>query len=262
MQYGIIGNGFVGKATRMILPADTLVYDICPELCIPEGLSFTQVACCDIVFICVPTPSLPCGRCDTSIVEQVITNLRQYNADIYIVVRSTVPIGFCNFMQVSFFPEFLTERNWERDVREANVWAIGLLPQHESLTNEFIDILSLGPNTNHNAQVLFVTTEEAEMMKYARNAFLALKVGFANELSTMCNSLGLSWDNMRQLIGSDKRIGKSHLLVPGPDGRFGFGGTCLPKDCSSLQTQMRDMNVQSPILDALILRNNTIDRPN
>ncbi len=260
MQYGIVGNGFVGKATRMILPTeDVYVYDICPALCSPADTSLAHIAACDVVFICVPTPRQTDGHCDTSIVENVIDGLRRLNSELVIVVRSTVPVGFCKAMDVSFFPEFLTERNWVQDVLNAEVWTVGLSHKHEQLyLRQIFDLLSINPI--YNIDVEYITTDEAEMMKYARNAFLALKVGFANELSSMCNMTGISWDRMKYLIGSDKRIGPSHLSVPGPDGYRGFGGTCFPKDCLSLQMQMRDANVPSPILDALIKRNNEIDR--
>ncbi len=260
MNYGIVGNGFVGKATHMILPKEhVVVYDIQPELCNPIGVSLEQIASCDVVFICVPTPSMSSGRCDTSIVKSVIDDLRKVNETLTIVVRSTVPVGFCNSMGVSFFPEFLTERNWEQDVLNTTKWTVGIHPIHAPHLQQIFHLLSSSPY-KCLIDVAFVTTNEAEMLKYARNTFLALKVGFANELASMCRRLDIPWDTMSYLIGDDRRIGRSHLSVPGPDGHFGFGGTCFPKDCLSLQTQMMDFNVKSLILDALIKRNNEIDR--
>ena len=108
---------------------------------------------------------------------------------------------------------------------------------------------------------LLHNTASAEMIKYAGNVTLASKAGLSNELERLSAALGVSWDLVRNCMGEDSRIGSSHTMVPGPDGRRGFGGTCFPKDTQALRAVGRELGVETPILDAVWKRNITIDRP-
>ena len=74
---------------------------------------------------------------------------------------------------------------------------------------------------------------EAEMSKYVRNCFLATKVSFFNEIYTICQASNINYDNMIEGVKCDHRIGDSHCQVPGSDGKYGFGGTCFPKDLNA-----------------------------
>lgn len=112
-----------------------------------------------------------------------------------------------------------------------------------------------------SANVLFVSTTEAELIKYVRNCYLTTKVSFCNEVYRLCEKLSVDYDTVRQAFVIDPRIGESHSAVPGPDGKFGFGGTCFPKDLSSLIRQFSDHGVQCPLLESVQLRNVEIDRP-
>ena len=76
--------------------------------------------------------------------------------------------------------------------------------------------------------------ETAEMIKYFTNCFLAAKVTFANEMYEICNATRIDYDKVTELALFDERIGKSHLMVPGPDGDRGFGGHCFPKDLGAM----------------------------
>ena len=76
-----------------------------------------------------------------------------------------------------------------------------------------------------------------------------------------CEGAGIDYESVRLLTGLDPRIGESHTQVPGPDGKKGFGGTCFPKDTSSLYMQMKNVGVEPIVIDAIIKRNQTIDRP-
>ena len=107
----------------------------------------------------------------------------------------------------------------------------------------------------------FVTNKEAEMVKMFKNCFLATKVSFCNEMHQFCENKGINYENVRKLAANDDRILHSHTKVPGPDGGKGFGGTCFPKDISSLELQMSDAQMESYILEAAKARNLQIDRP-
>jgi UDPglucose 6-dehydrogenase len=101
---------------------------------------------------------------------------------------------------------------------------------------------------------------EAESVKLFKNTFLAVKVGFCNEFYRFCESHNVDYNTVIKGVITDSRITQSHTKVPGNNGLFGFGGTCFPKDISSLQNQMANQNIQSPIVNAVIERNNKIDR--
>ena len=88
------------------------------------------------------------------------------------------------------------------------------------------------------------------MVKYFINTFLAVKVSFANEMKQICESAGLDYDDVRRLALFDNRIGKSHLMVPGPDGELGFGGTCFPKDINALISFAKENNIDPIVLQA------------
>ena len=126
MKIGIIGNGFVGKATYQLQCKDieVMAYDIDPNLCIPRGTTLVDLMECDIIFISVPTPMNKDGSCYVNIVKEVVRNLHDYSK--YIIVRSTVPVGTCDELGCHFMPEFLTEKNYMDDFINNKDWVFGL----------------------------------------------------------------------------------------------------------------------------------------
>ena len=89
-----------------------------------------------------------------------------------------------------------------------------------------------------------------------------MKVSFFNEIAEFCEHRKINYQALRPLIGGDPRIGDSHTYVPGPDGKHGYGGTCFPKDISSLVHQMKKTpKMQMYITDAALNRNLERDRP-
>ena len=129
MIVGIIGNGFVGKATFQLQckDIDILAYDINPESCVPKGLELKEMNKCEIIFISVPTPMSKDGSCHLNIIESVLNNLSHINYSGSIVLRSTVPVGTCDKLQCYFMPEFLTEKNYIDDFINNKDWMFGLL---------------------------------------------------------------------------------------------------------------------------------------
>ena len=255
MLVGIIGGGFVGSATALIQREDVhvVVYDTDPAKCIPSGLTFDELDKCDLLFVCVPTPMLENGKCYTGIVERVIDQAKTLPSQPFIVIRSTVPVGFCESHSVLFMPEFLTEKNWRNDFLTCSEWIVGLDNEHDKVKSLF-EAICLPSVT----QLTFTTTKEAEAIKYFRNCFLATKVSFCNEFEAWCNDLGVNYSLVSVVASRDSRIGSSHIRVPGPDGHRGFGGTCFPKDMASLNHQLGERSV---LIQAAIQRNTTIDRP-
>jgi len=271
MKIGIVGNGFVGKATALFSTTfvRALIYDKDPEKCEPYGTSVDDLFNCDLVFVCVPTPMDRDGSCHTQIVEKCVYELNMAGIkDENIIIRSTVPVGLCKSLNVSFMPEFLTEANWEDDFKNNNVWILGEDRSENSdggggsIRSKFIELISLAKaakKITHN-DIFFCGSEEAEMTKLVRNCFLATKISFFNEMQEFCENKDLNFNKVAHLAGLDSRIGGSHTQVPGPDGKKGFGGTCFPKDLDSLHFQMNSVGMESYIIEAVKSRNIQVDR--
>lgn len=267
MKIGIVGNGFVGRATALLAPSETVtIYDKNPELCSPSGCELNSLLGCDLVFVCVPTPMNEDGSCHTGIVESLIKELMLlgYPAT-KTIIRSTVPAGTSKRLGVMFMPEFLTEKNWKEDTYQLEDWVIGFDSREaRSSADKVYDLLLSAHDKGviKNKPLLsYVGTASAELSKYGRNSFLAMKVSFFCELKELCDKKNIEFEEVRKLICLDKRINKSHSLVPGPDGRAGYGGTCLPKDVSALFDQMCSCGMESYIIEAVKARNIQVDRP-
>ncbi len=256
MRIGIIGNGFVGQATQL-LESDLnkcIVYDINPQKCYPKGTTLKDMNYCKIVFICVPTPPLDHGECNTSIVETCARSLKKY-IDInktYIVCRSTVILGTCDKLDIHHMPEFLTEKNWKDDFLNCKAWIFGS-PNKDSRFES--TVRTLFSDTSLQGEIYFTNNKTAEMVKYTRNAFLATKVSFCNEIAELCRHLQMDYSHVRELFIKDPRIGGSHTMVPDGDGHRGFGGHCLPKDLTALLAFMKNEGVNSKVLQAVEERN-------
>lgn len=267
MKIGIIGLGFVGKATYLLNCKDLeiIAYDINPELCNPIGTKMEDLKECEFIFISVPTPMNKDGSCHLKIVETVIKNLEIIKFNNFIVLRSTVPVGTSDVLKVFFMPEFLTEKNYEYDFINNKDWVFGLRGDSEderfkTQMEKLFDIAFQNGKIKYN-NLTFVLNSEAEMIKMFRNCFLATKVGFCNEIYQFCCKKNINYDNVRKLACNDDRILHSHSQVPGHDGKLGFGGTCFPKDINSLIYQIDNVNGDYPILHSVMKRNEEIDRP-
>lgn len=267
MIIGVIGNGFVGKATTQLKCEDIelLAYDINPEACEPKGLVLEDMNKCEIIFVSVPTPMSKDGSCHLNIVKSVLKDLKSINFKGYVVLRSTVPAGTCDELGVYFMPEFLTEKNFVNDFINNKDWVFGLLGKDTD--NDFRETISKLFTLAHENDCIkhntlhFLTNKEAEMVKMFKNCFLATKVSFCNEIYQFCQLNEIDYENVRNIACNDDRILHSHTKVPGHDGKRGFGGTCFPKDTSSLRHEMKKSNMTPYIMDAIITRNETIDRP-
>ena len=269
MKIGIIGNGFVGKATNILANPDVelVVYDIDPDLCNPKGTTLDDVVQTDLLFISVPTPMKKDGSCHIGILESVVGNIKEI-CDLdekLIVLRSTVPPGTATALNCYFMPEFLTEKNFENDFINNEHWIFGLKGKEQDVL--FKDKMTQLINHSHSHGKIkhntmhFVTNEEAEMIKLFRNNYLSVKVSFCNEIAEFCNKKEINYENVRHLAVLDNRIGDSHTHVPGHDGRCGFGGTCFPKDTNNLKCEMAKVGMKSYIIEGAVERNEKVDRP-
>lgn len=267
IKLGIVGNGFVGKASKLLKNDNVAIisYDINPNLCEPLGTSLLDIGKCDIIFVSVPTPMNKDGSVYLNIVESVVNDINNVkNEDSFIVIRSTCPPGTSKRLGTYFMPEFLTELNFENDFINCELWIFGLNDSDkDELFKSKITYLfeqAYDHNKIKHKNIKFVSSSEAEMIKYFRNTYLTTKVSFCNEMYRYCEKTGIDYNTVKNLACSDKRIGLSHTNVPGSDGLFGYGGTCFPKDINGLRFEFQKNNVKSYILDAVIQRNEECDR--
>lgn len=271
LNIGIVGLGYVGKAIRTayeLRNSEKMIYtfDIDEET-YPNCATLDEVVhSADVIYVCVPTPMKSTGACDVSIVEKVVDDVCQTETRKIVVIKSTVTPGTTERLQsqhprhtILFCPEFLTERNYIEDYMEQDLMIVGV-PKNgyvalaDAVLQEQMQVCNV-----RTAQVVDATT--AEFYKYLANIFLATKVSFANEMQSVAEDIGVSWENIVSLVLSDNRLGKSHWHVPGPDGRRGFGGTCFPKDISAFIQFAGKRGVPLPILKSVWNRNIMTDRP-
>ena len=220
----------------------------------------------DISMICVGTPSLPNGDLNMKYVEQVCYDigkslLKKENYHI-IVVRSTIfpgctekfiiPIleqasGRCvgKDFGIVFNPEFLREGTSVEDFFNPPFTIIGHQDQRSAeVAGKIYDGI--------DAPMITVPLKVAEMVKYANNSFHALKVAFANEIGTVCKLQGIDSHQVMDIFCLDKKLNLSpYYLRPG----FAFGGSCLPKDVRALLYNAHRMDLNLPVLEAILPSN-------
>ena len=220
----------------------------------------------DITFICVGTPQGLMGEADLRHVDQACKKigmvLKEKNDFHVVVVKSTVPPGTTDHrvrhileessgkkayedFGLAMNPEFLREGNAIEDFMNPDRIVIGV---RDDKSKEIL----LELYKNFNCPKPIVTPTTAEMIKYASNAFLAIKISFINEIGNLCKNLGLNVYEVAEGIGLDKRIGK-HFLRAG----IGFGGSCFPKDVKALINKAREQFYHPIILNAAIEVNET-----
>jgi len=265
MRVGVVGNGFVGHAMTLLRPyVDVLVWDLDEEKREPKNLTFDSfVSDSEIIFVAVPTPMNSDGSCNLDIVRNVCEEIQEHDDSKHIVLRSTVLPGTSEELDVAFMPEFLTEKNWKTDFKNCDQWILGSddLFLYEKIKRMFELAYNKGNGSIINKEVIQCKPSEAEMIKYVKNVFLSVKVGFFNEIENICDTFDINYENVRCIATDDKRIGSGHTKVPGHDGKRGFGGTCFPKDTNALAKLAESEVIPTPILNSVIKRNEELDRP-
>ena len=259
MKIGIVGQGFVGTAVNEGLKQHFKIetYDIAKTSTCKSLADLSEKS--DVVFVCLPTPMKKDGSCHIDIVESTLLGLDVINECKTVVVKSTIPPGttekwnslFTN-IQVVFNPEFLTEANSVEDFKNQNRIIIGgPRPATTKVKRVFAKAFPKVPIIKTGSTI-------AEMVKYFLNCFLATKVSFANEMYQICEGLDIDYDKVTEYAIYDERLGKSHLNVPGPDGDYGYGGHCFPKDVKALINVAHNLDVSSTMLNATDSKNNDV----
>jgi UDPglucose 6-dehydrogenase len=238
-QLGIIGCGVVGGALYDALShldrrKELLIVRYDPDLFDTEP---HQLADCDIVFVCVPSPMLPSGRQDDRILRKTLRMLVGIDYKGVVVIKTTTLPTVLRELDELFNltlvsnPEFLTEKNAVADCFAAEFHIVG---SDDDQAKELVSQLYI--RYWPLASVVKLSLLAGMWVKYVINAHLALRVASMNESYRLWDEIGdgTPWDSIVLALRQDPRMGDSHMDVPGPDGRFGFGGKCFPKDLNAL----------------------------
>jgi len=241
-KIGIIGRGFVGSSVEFGFSAMTgcdaevRSYDKDPTKSI-HSLEET-VNESDFIFLSVPTPSNPDGSMHLGILESALKDIETVNKrnGNIILIRSTVIPGTTEMLakkfkklNIVFNPEFLTERSAKFDFINQARFILGGRKRNTARVTELFR-WRFGDST----PCIETNFQTAEMIKYMNNCFFATKVSFLNEMKQVSDECGVDWDMAVEGFVRDGRVGHSHLAVPGPDGKRGFGGSCFPKDVRAM----------------------------
>ena len=214
---------------------------------------YKKISKAKFVFLCLPTPQLDDGSADTSFILESSKLLSKHISDsATLVIKSTVPVNtwkavkqLLNRKDVSIVsnPEFLREGTALEDFFKPDRIVVGC--EVEKKAKEVANLYKA-----KNTKVVFTDNTSAEIIKYASNSFLAIKLSFVNEIAAYAESTDANALEVLHAMGLDKRIGKE-FLKPGP----GWGGMCFPKDVSALKESAREKNVPIPLLDAALESN-------
>jgi len=239
---GVVGNGFVGSAVQFGFSPSTgcdyevRVYDKDPSKSVDSIEETVNES--EFIFLSVPTPSNKDGSMNLDIVEQAlqdISDVNKYQGNI-VLLRSTVTPGTTRKLQdkypnlrIVFNPEFLTEQNAKYDfINQARI----IIGGDEVYSKQVGDLYRL--RFGESQPIIETNWETAELIKYMSNCFFTTKISFMNEMYQIAEKCGVDWGVALDGFFRDGRVGHSHMNVPGPDGKFGFGGSCFPKDIQAL----------------------------
>ncbi len=271
MKVGVVGLGFVGSVTAAVLADqgnDVVGLDIDYQkikmlnsgrspifepgleelikrnknnLKFTTDYSFLKDA--EVIFIAVPTPNEN-GKINLNYVYSAVRSIKSVNRNAIIVIKSTVIPGTGTRIEKEFQvkivsnPEFLREGNAIQDTIHPDRVVIGGEYENSSIISEIWRFT--------NAPILLTTRENAELIKYASNAFLATKISFINEIANLCEKIpNADVEIVAKGMGMDKRIGPLFLKAG-----IGYGGSCFPKDTQALISFAEEIGEEMKIVKA------------
>lgn len=199
------------------------------------------------IFICVPTDYDENTKClNTTLIESSIKNILKINNNAIIVIKSTIPINYTskiikkfNYKKIIYVPEFLREASAFDDVLNPSRIIIGG-------ENKYTIKYKLDFNLDNN--VYLCSSTEAEIIKLASNAYLAMRIAYFNEIDNLCYNLNADTLKVINGICSDQRIGNYYN-----NPSFGYGGYCLPKDSKELMYSFKD--IPGVLIEAIVKSN-------
>lgn len=239
-KIGIVGCGAIGAALKKWLENYNLNCSISVSDP-PKGFN-DDLKECDAIFISIHIPTESDNTQNLYLLKQIIKTL----PDKPIFIRTTLLPGTCDKLshelnkKIYFMPEFLTERTAYNDFCKQPMIFTGEI---ELLKKIFI-----------GKQYIVMSSVEAEIAKYAHNVFGAMKVTYFNGIYEIAENMGCDYNNIREGVLLSGYINPTHTSVPGPDGKFGYGGKCFPKDISAFVTLSTNTHLKN--LLNLVIENN------
>lgn len=251
MKIIIAGYGFVGKAVTEGLKGKHELIIVDPKY---TDNVVNEHFDADGIIICVDTPTGEHGI----IVENLANVLDQVPLYMPVLIKSTVtPAVVTSFKEIypehsiCYSPEFLRAKTSVEDFINQKYIVLGGTDPDSFWHELFL-------NTLPNCKLVFhCTEEEASLVKYTANSFLALKVAFFNQIYDICEKTGADFDTVRHIVSQDARIGSGHTIVPGTDGR-GFGGACFPKDTQAFVHWAGSADAIPTLVESAIQYNNKV----
>ena len=225
MKFGILGYGYVGKATQrgLLNDAKVIVHDITFD----TKREILKDA--DTVFVCIPTAT----QTDIDTVITEIQLIQEFNPSATFIIRSTLPLGSCERIQqevgdIIYIPEFLRERYWDTDCLKRPL-IVG--NDNKELPKWLLD-----------EEIKTCSTTEAELIKMYSNNFAVMRIAFANVFYDLSENVGADYNKVLDMY-LDVQQDQTYMEVPGHDGTRGFGGKCLPKDLDFLIETLDQHNI-------------------
>lgn len=247
MKIGIIGLGVIGSACKYgfeKLGFSVNWYDIKYS-----NSKIEDILTSDICYICVPTPSTQEGRCNSSIVEDIVKKLKILNYKGVIAIKSTVIPTTTETLRketglpICFVPEFLRERCALTDFTE----------NHDLLVvgteDDYIFNLVKSCHGSYPKKIVKLKSVEAEILKYYSNTFNALKVIFANEMYEICKKIDADYTKVKDAYILRNTTKDMYLDVN--DNFRGYAGVCLPKDTRALSMFVNDLKLDLKLFEVL-----------
>lgn len=233
MNIGIVGYGIIGSVLKKWIEANN---PDCKILISDPQKGFNDdLTPCDCIFISIHILTEENNTQDLTSLRQIIKNL----PDKPIFVRTTLLPGTCDKLaaefnkSIYFMPEFLTERTAYEDFCNQKMVFTGEIPLLKKIFPE--------------RSYFEMSSREAEIAKYAHNIFGALKVTYFNGIYDLCEKMNCDYKKVQKGVLASGYINEMHTSVPGPDGGFGYGGKCFPKDLKAFI----NINKNTPLGDLL-----------
>jgi UDPglucose 6-dehydrogenase len=247
-KIGIIGLGYVGSTLEKWFEKKNtplFLYDKYKNI----G-SLDEVSKANIIFLCLPTPYKKNNTDLSSFVEN-LNYFKPYKNKIFII-KSTVPPGTTeNFQKLYpqhkflFNPEFLIAGNSWETFLNPDLQIIGYTKKTKNIAPKFLSLLPKAKNFNG-----IIPATAAEIVKFAINSFLAMKVIFANQVYDLCKKLNVDYDFVLKALQNEDRLGKSHFEIF-HGGYRGFGGACLPKDLLSFIKVYKNLGLKPKLFESV-----------
>ena len=257
---GIIGAGFVGTAIckAFVHYVDVKIYDIAKDM----GFKYEDVIRQDVLFFCLPTPMLPDGNVDISILEAALKQASSTlnNDQRPALIKSTIPPleaarlqNIFSNLEIIHNPEFLTERTANLDYIQQSRILLGIDPTGPMIVDS--NVTDLFYLRFPGVPIRIVSWNEAALIKYTTNVFFCVKLSLFNEICQVCKSLDIDYNTVIQEVLNDGRIGRSHAMIPGMDGKVGWGGSCFCKDINGYMNFARGCGVSPIVAEAAWAKN-------